>query len=152
MRLFEVFLPAPDGAVFGVNYPADVAETALGEDARRSVRYRQRVSAHGANALGESEVGKRLGCLSRVAAALVLRVDGISNLHNAVCRWRPFEPAPADGAARVAVRDGEPVQPRIDGRRSMHRGKPNGRNLRAMLRTHRIDRREGFFSGRRDES
>jgi hypothetical protein len=37
VRLLAVSFPAPDGAIVGVETIADVAEAALGEDARRGV-------------------------------------------------------------------------------------------------------------------
>jgi hypothetical protein len=150
MRLFIMPLPAPDGAVLGVDNWADVAEAALGEDARRGVRFGKRVGANGANVLGEGEAGERLGRLGCVAFALVLRVNAVSNLHDAIGR-RPFKAATADGAAGFAMHDGKSVPPRIHGFGSPHGGEPLRRDVDPILRPHRIDHGESFFSGLRNE-
>ena len=63
---------------------------------------------------GEGEVRERLGRLGCVAFALMLGIDAISDLDDAIGR-RPFEAATADGAAGIAMHDGKAVPPRIDG-------------------------------------
>jgi hypothetical protein len=111
---------------------------------------RQRVRANGANVLGEGEVRERLGRLGCVAVALMLRFNAVGDFHGAVGR-RPFEAAASHGATGIAMHDGKPVQPRINGLRSPDRGEPLGRNLGPILRRHCIDHCESVFSGLQDE-
>src|SRR4051794_19140930 len=103
-----ILFPAPHEAILWVDDRADVAEAALGEDARGGVWFWQRVGANGANVLGEGEIGERLGRLGRVAVSLMLGLDRVGDLHDAICR-RSFEAALADGVACIAVQHGETV-------------------------------------------
>src|SRR5437764_1430133 len=124
----SMLLPAPDGAVLGVDYLAEVAEAALGEDPCRGVCFWQCVGADGANVLGEGEVRERFGRLGCKAVALMLGFNAVGDLDDATLR-RPFEAALPDGAAGLAMHDGKRVPPRIRGVGSQERGEPFGRNL-----------------------